>query len=59
MIIKEKIKKEIDLLPDELLDQIQKYIDSIKVTQVRKKIFHTLHLKGQFGNLNLRQKAYE
>jgi hypothetical protein len=59
MTIKEKIKKEIDLLPDELLDQVQKYLDNITVTPIRRKKIHTLHLKGQYDNLNLIQKAYE
>lgn len=59
MTIKEKIKKEIDLLPDELLDQVQKYLDNIKVTRIKRKELHTLHLKGQYDNMDLRQKAYE
>ena len=59
MTIKENIKKEIDLLPDELLDQVQQYLDNIKVTRIKRKKIHTLHLKGQYDNMNLRQKAYE
>ncbi len=59
MTIKENIEKEIDLLPDELLDQVQNYLDNIKVTRIKRKKIHTLHLKGQYDNINLRQKAYE
>lgn len=59
MVIKEKIKKEIDLLPDELLWKIQKVLDSIKIPKGRRKKIRTLHLKGQYDNLNIRQNAYE
>lgn len=37
MTTKEKIKKRIDLLPDEVLDQVQKYLDSIKRNEDRRK----------------------
>ncbi len=59
MTIKEKIKEEIDLLPDELLDQVQEYLNSIKVSRIKREKTHTLHLKGQYDSMNLRQKAYE
>jgi hypothetical protein len=59
MTIKENIKREIDLLPDELLEQVQKYLNNIKITRIKKINIHTLHLKGQYDNMNLRQKAYE
>ena len=53
MTTKEKIKKRIDLLPDELVEQVQKYLDSIKTQQRPKKRIRTLHLKGQYDNLNV------
>jgi hypothetical protein len=59
MTAKERIKKRIDLLPDEVLDQVQKYLDSIKKKRRPKKMIRTLHLKGQYDNLDVRQKAYE
>jgi len=59
MTTKEKIKKRIDSLPDELLEQVQKYLDSIKTQRRTKKRIRTLHLKGQYDNLNVRQKEYE
>jgi len=59
MTIKEKLKKRIDLLPDELLDQVQTYLDSIKPQPKHERKIQTLHLKGQYDNLNVRQKAYE
>jgi len=59
MTTKEKIKKTIDLLPNDLLDQVQIYLDSIKTQIKGKRKIHTLHLKGQYDNLNVRQRAYE
>jgi len=59
MTTKEKIIKRIDLLPDELLEEVQTYLDSIKPQQKKKRKIYTLHLKGQYDNINIRQKAYE
>lgn len=59
MSTKEKIKKEIDKLPTELLDKVSAYIDTLKTVEPKKKSKHTVHLKGQFDNVNVRQKAYE
>ncbi len=59
MKIKEKIKKEIDTMPEELLYELQKYLNRInKRTNTKKKI-RKLHLKGQYDNINIRHKAYE
>ena len=59
MKIKERIKKEIDQMPDELLYQVQKYLDSIRESHPRKGKIKSIHLKGQYDNVNIRQKAYE
>ncbi len=59
MTTKEKIKKRIDSLPDELLDQVQKYLDSIKTKRKPKRKIRTLHLKGQYDSIDIRRKAYE
>jgi len=59
MRIKEKIKKDIDAMPEELLYQLQKYLDSIKSSPPKKVKIKNLHLKGQYDNVNIRQKAYE
>jgi len=59
MRIKEIIKKEIDKMPDELLYQVQEYIDSINISPPKKVKIKNLHLKGQYDNVNIRQKAYE
>lgn len=59
MTKKEKLKQRIDQLPDELLGQVQKYLDSIKPKRKSKGNLRTIHLKGQYDNLDVRQKAYE
>ena len=59
MELREKIKKEIDLLPEEHLHQIEEYLKLIKRNKQHKKSIKTLHLKGKFDNLNLRKLAYE
>ena len=59
MTIKEKIKKEIDQIPEELLFEVKKYLDTLTKTQVKKGKIKTLHLKGEYDNVNIREKAYE
>lgn len=59
MKIKEKIKKEIDQMPDELLYEVQKYLMTINKRNKLKQKIRKLHLKGQYDNINIRQKAYE
>ncbi len=55
--LREKIKKEIDNMPEELLYRLQEYLDSIKSEEGRQ--IKTLHLKGQYDNINVRKIAYE
>lgn len=59
MTTKEKIKTEIDKLPDHLLEEIYRYINTIKTRRPEKRKLHTYKLKGQFDNINIREKAYE
>ena len=59
MISKEQIKKEIDQMPDELVEQVYVYITDIKKTKKRKKPIHTYKLKGAFDRTDIRKKAYE
>ena len=58
--LREKIKKEIDNMPEELLHCLQKYLeDIVKEDKQRRKRIKTIHLKGQYDNLNVRKIAYE
>jgi len=59
MDIKEKIKREIDLLPDDLIKNLQMYLATIKARSSRKRKIPALKLKGQYDRLKIRQKAYE
>ena len=59
MIIKEKVKKEIDKMPDDLVQEVYKFISNIKRTKIRKGKLHTYRLKGKFDNLAIRESAYE
>lgn len=59
MTTKEKVKKEIDELPNDLIEKVYKYINSLKINTKPKKKIHTFRLKGQLDNINVREKAYE
>ena len=59
MVTKERIKREIDRIPNHLLEKVYKYISGLKSSKNSKKKFHTYKLKGQFDNINAREKAYE
>ncbi len=59
MKIKEKIKKEIDQMPDELLYEVEKYLKTVNKRNVEKRKIRKLHLRGQYDDINIRQKAYE
>ena len=59
MELKEKIKHEIDSLPEEYLPQLERYLETIKSRDIKKRQIKTLHLKGKFDNLHIRRVAYE
>ena len=59
MITKEIVKKEIDRIPDYLLEDVLKFIGNIEKEKTSRKKIHTYKLKGKFDNLNIRAKAYE
>ncbi len=59
MTTKEKIKKEIDKLPDDIIEKLYKYINSLSTPKKSKKKIHTFNLRGQLDNVNLRERAYE
>ncbi len=59
MSTKEKIKEEIDQLPDNLVEEVYEFINSIKSTKKRDIKRHTFKLKGKFDSINIREQAYE
>jgi hypothetical protein len=59
MVTKEKVKHEIDRMPDDLLEKVYKYINNLKAPKTNKKKIRTYKLHGQFDNINVRERAYE
>lgn len=59
MITKDQLKKEIDELPENLLDRVYQAINLIKRDQQAKDKVRSFRLKGQFDNVNIREKAYK
>jgi hypothetical protein len=59
MKLKERIKKEIDAIPEEYLPQVERYLEKIRNSKLKEKRIKTLHLKGKFDNINIRKLAYE
>jgi len=59
MELKEKIKKEIDLIPEEYLPQLEQYLKTIKSGKRRQLCIKKLHLKGKYDHLKIRKLAYE
>ena len=59
MITKDTVKKEIDTMPDELLEEVYKFIHAVKGAKTKKGRIHTFKLNGSFDQLDIREKAYE
>ena len=57
---KEHIKKEVDKLPENLLDEVYRMLKRVVEGKKEKRISITVHdFKGQFDNLIIRKEAYE
>lgn len=59
MTTKEKLKKEIEGLPQNLLNQVYQFINSIKGKRPAKKRLRSFKLKGQLDDVSIREQAYE
>ena len=60
MVTKEKVKNEIDRIPDNLLEDIYSYIqNSLSRVKRQERSIHTYKLKGKFDEIDIRAKAYE
>lgn len=57
--MKEKVKRKIDKMPNDLIEKVYKYINSLRTRTIQKKKIHTFKLKGQLDNVNIRERAYE
>jgi len=59
MTTKEKLKKEIDQLNDDVIEEIYRIINTMKDKKKRKRRIHTHRLRGIYDNTNVRAEAYE
>jgi len=46
-------------MPDDFLEKVYRYINSLRAKTSQKNKLHTFNLKGQLDNLNIHKKAYE
>ncbi len=59
MISKDRLKNEIDRMPDELVEKVYIYLTSIKKIKNPEKRIHSFRLNGAFDQKNIRKNAYE
>lgn len=59
MSTKEKVKIEIENLPDDVLEQVYQFINSLKTKKKSHHKLRTVNLNGQFDDVNIREQAYE
>jgi hypothetical protein len=60
MITKEEIKKEVDRLPDSLLDQVYAFLKKIRIQKKSGGLKLSLrNFKGKLDNSDIRKAAYE
>jgi ABC-type phosphate/phosphonate transport system substrate-binding protein len=59
MITKDRVKNEIDQMPDELVEKVYAFISDIKKPKKAEKTIHTYKLRGVFDRINIRKTAYE
>lgn len=60
MVTKEELKKEIDKLPESLLDEVYNLLKNLHVgTSVSKREFKKRDFGGKFDRANVRGEAYE
>ncbi|WP_027371185.1 hypothetical protein [Desulfovermiculus halophilus] len=59
MTTKERVKQEIDQMPEELVENVFNFIEYSIKKQTDKKQLHTYKLNGAFDKIDIREKAYE
>jgi hypothetical protein len=59
MITKEYVKREIDRMPDELVEKVHEFIKEISSQSNVKKGIDTYKLNGAFDEVDIRKEAYE
>jgi hypothetical protein len=62
IITRDDVKQEVDNLPENALERLYNFIASIRrntYTKSRGTTLRSFHLKGQFDDVNIRQRALE
>ncbi len=59
MTTREIVKKEIDEMPNDILEKVYKYINSLRAKTTKRKKIHAFKLNGQLDDVNIRERAYE
>ena len=60
MVTKDKIKKEIDNIPEDQLEELYHYIkEHIQTEKIADRTIKTYHLKGKFDDMDIRKGACE
>ncbi|MEK6783608.1 MAG: hypothetical protein AABY93_18035 [Bacteroidota bacterium] len=60
MVTKEVLKREVDKLPESLLEEVYSLLKRVVERRKEKKVKVTLHdFKGQLDNKDFRKEAYE
>jgi ABC-type phosphate/phosphonate transport system substrate-binding protein len=59
MTTRDKLKKEIDKLPDDLVNKVYQFINNLRPQDKKPVKLQTYKLKGQLDDVNVREKAYE
>jgi hypothetical protein len=59
MTTKERLKQEIDQMPEELVEELYKLIESSIKKKTKAKRLHTYKLGGAFDKKDIRKNAYE
>lgn len=59
MINKERVKEEIDQMPEELVEEVFAFINDLQKKKKGKKEIRAHKLKGVFDHNHIRKRAYE
>lgn len=59
MTTRDLVIKEMNKIPEYLLEEVLKFIREKRDREIRKPKLHTFNLHGRFDDLNIREKAYE
>jgi len=56
---KDRVKEEIDQMPEELIEKVYQFITDIKKEQKEKRKLPSFNLNGIFDHTDIRKSAYE